>query len=188
MPRPRGQQAPGGLPRLPAPGGRDGARQFPRPAPRRPGRTRDAGLRSARPEAGHRLERRWLMMSRSIRPSTPCMSATGQVDATSAARNSPSEPSLQPGTLVRYFGDYELRESAGRRRHGGRLQGPPDQPQPPGGPEDDQGRPVRLGGRGPPVPERGRGGRPARPSRHRADLRGRRARGPALLQHEADRG
>ena len=37
------------------------------------------------------------------------------------------------------------------------------------------------------VPRRGRGGRPARPPAHRADLRGRRARGPALLQHEAGR-
>ena len=39
-----------------------------------------------------------------------------------------------------------------------------------------------------PVPERGRGGRAARPSPHRADLRGRREPGPALLQHEAGRG
>ena len=35
---------------------------------------------------------------------------------------------------------------------------------------------------------RGRGGRQPRPSRHRADLRGRRARGPALLQHGVRRG
>ena len=36
-----------------------------------------------------------------------------------------------------------------------------------------------------PVPERGRGGGPARPPRHRAGLRGGRARRPALLLHEA---
>ena len=43
---------------------------------------------------------------------------------------------------ARYFGDYELHPRAGPRRHGRRLQGPADQPQPPGGPEDDPGRPA----------------------------------------------
>jgi hypothetical protein len=40
--------------------------------------------------------------------SSPAMSATGQVDATSAAPNGSDEASLQPGTRVGYFGDYEL--------------------------------------------------------------------------------
>lgn len=40
--------------------------------------------------------------------SGPCMSETGQVDATSAALNGPNAPPLQAGTLIGYFGDYEL--------------------------------------------------------------------------------
>ena len=40
--------------------------------------------------------------------SGPCVSATGQVDATSDARSNSNESSLQPGTRVGYFGDYEL--------------------------------------------------------------------------------
>ena len=43
-------------------------------------------------------------------------------------------------------------------------------------------------GRRPPVPARGRGGRQPRPPEHRADLRGRRARRPAVLLDEAGRG
>ena len=43
----------------------------------------------------------------------PCVSATGQVDATSAAQNTPRESSLQPGTLIGYFGDYELQNVVG---------------------------------------------------------------------------
>jgi WD40 repeat protein/tetratricopeptide (TPR) repeat protein len=45
--------------------------------------------------------------------SSPCMSGTGQVDATSEARNSPGGPSLQAGTLIGYFGDYELQNVLG---------------------------------------------------------------------------
>ena len=48
-------------------------------------------------------------------------------------------------------------------------------------PEDDPGRrPRRRGGPGP-LPHRGRGHRPLAAPQHRADLRGRRARRPALL-------
>ena len=46
---------------------------------------------------------------------------------------------------------------------------------------------LAAAGRPAAVPARGRGGGQPRSSQHRADLRGRRARGPALLQHEADR-
>ena len=45
--------------------------------------------------------------------SSPCMSETGQVDATSAAQNSPNAPPLQAGTLIGYFGDYELQNVLG---------------------------------------------------------------------------
>ena len=41
------------------------------------------------------------------------MSETGLVDATSAAQNSPNAPPLQAGTLVGYFGDYELQSVLG---------------------------------------------------------------------------
>ena len=43
----------------------------------------------------------------------PCMSATGQVEATSAAPNTPSGSSLQSGMLIGYFGDYELERVLG---------------------------------------------------------------------------
>ena len=119
--------------------------------------------------------------------------ATGESPVVSETANNAAEdgqdeaglPGRDPDPLLRRL---RAAEGAGRGRHGGRLQGPPGQPQPARRPEDDPGRPVRRRRRGPPVPERGRGRRPARPPRHRADLRGRRARGPALLQHEADRG
>ena len=45
--------------------------------------------------------------------SSPCMSETGQVDPTSAAQNRPNDSSLQAGTLVGYFGDYELQNVLG---------------------------------------------------------------------------
>ena len=54
--------------------------------------------------------------------------------------------------------------------NGRRLQGAPAHPQPARRLEDDPQRRVRERGSGPPVSERGRGRRHARPSRHRADL------------------
>ena len=57
----------------------------------------------------------------------------------------------------------------------------------PGGAQADPVGQLRLGGGAAAVPQRGRGGRPARPSAHRADLRGRPPPRPPLLQHEADR-
>ena len=39
---------------------------------------------------------------------SPCMSSTGQVDATSDALSSPADTSLPSGTRIGYFGDYEL--------------------------------------------------------------------------------
>ncbi len=45
--------------------------------------------------------------------SSPCMSETGQVDVTSAAGNNRNEPPLAAGTLVGYFGDYELQSVLG---------------------------------------------------------------------------
>ncbi len=43
----------------------------------------------------------------------PCMSETGPVGATSAPQNSPTVSSLPAGTLVGYFGDYELQSVLG---------------------------------------------------------------------------
>ena len=74
------------------------------------------------------------------------------------------------------------------RRHGRRLPGPPDQPQPAGGAEDDPRRPARRRDRRQAVPDRGRGGRQPRPSGDRADLRSGPARGPALLLDGLRRG
>ena len=45
--------------------------------------------------------------------SGPCVSATGQVDATSDAQSNSNGSNLQPGTLVGYFGDYELQKVLG---------------------------------------------------------------------------
>ena len=78
-------------------------------------------------------------------------------------------------------------QGAGPGRHGGCLQGPPDQPEPSRRVEVAQVRHPGQRRRPAAVPERGRGGRPPGPSAHRADLRGGRARGPPVLQHEAGR-
>ncbi len=43
----------------------------------------------------------------------PCMSETGLVDATSAVQNGPNASPLPAGTLVGYFGDYELQNVLG---------------------------------------------------------------------------
>ncbi len=54
-------------------------------------------------------------------------------------------------------------------------------------PQDDPGRALVLAGGVAGLSPGGGSGRAARPSEHRPHLRGRRARRPALLQHEADR-
>ena len=93
-----------------------------------------------------------------------------------------------PGHRVRYFGDYEIDQRAGPRRHGRRLPRPADQPQPPRRPQDDSGRPARRRDRRQALLHRGRGCGQARPPGDRADLRGRPARGAAFLLDGLRRG
>ena len=45
--------------------------------------------------------------------SSPCMSATGGAEVTSDNLSSSNDARLQPGTLVGYFGDYELQKVLG---------------------------------------------------------------------------
>ena len=56
------------------------------------------------------------------------------------AEGNAARRNLHRAAIIRYFGDYEIRERAGPRRHGRGLQGPAGQPQPARRPQDDQGR------------------------------------------------
>ena len=74
------------------------------------------------------------------------------------------------------LGDFVLLEEIAARRHGRRLQGEAEEPEPRRRAQDDPAVGLPAGRRrGRAVPHRGRGGRPARSSRDRADLRDGRA-------------
>ena len=98
--------------------------------------------------------------------------AGGVITVPLARADAPAVPAV-PG--------YEMLGRTGPGRHGRRLQGPADGPRPRRRAEDGAGRRARDGrGAGPlPAPRRRRSPRLAAP-RHRAGLRGRRARRPAL--------
>ena len=106
------------------------------------------------------------------------LEATGAVEA-----NGHTAPPTDP--LLR-----RLRAVGGDRpgRDGDRLQGAAGVAQPARRAQDDPRRQLRLQPRRPAVPHRGRVGGEPRPSAHRADLRGRRARGAAILLDEVRRG
>ncbi len=93
-----------------------------------------------------------------------------------SARGDPSRRAAGPCPPLR-----RLRAAGGDRagRHGGRLQGPAEEPEAARRAQDDPLRPVRLADRAAAVPPRGRAGGQPRPPAHRADLRGRRAPGAA---------
>ena len=92
------------------------------------------------------------------------------------------------GALGPRFGDYELIEEIAPGWHGRGLQGAERPARPHRGAQDDPGRTPGDSRRRRSVPRPRPERRPARPPEHRADLRGRGARGPALFRHEADRG
>ena len=108
-------------------------------------------------------------------------SAVAAADAAAGANDFPSDSLHAAGAVWR----LRAAAGAGPRRHGRRLSGPAGEPGPRSRREDDPPRAARLAGRPRAVRGRGRGGGPARSSGHRAGLRSRRDRRPAVLQHEA---
>ena len=89
----------------------------------------------------------------------------------------------ETASATRPAGGLSDRPRAGPREHGGRLRGRASLARPPGCP---QGPAARLGDRpaaAATVPDRGPGRRPAQPSPHRADLRGRLRPGGPFLRH-----
>ena len=107
------------------------------------------------------------------------------VDLGSADPARPDAIRTGPHPLLRRLRDHPRDRP---RRHGRRLPGAAGQPQPARGAQDDPRRPARRRDRCQAVLHRGRGRRQPRSSGHRADLRGRPARGPALFQHGLRRG
>ena len=119
------------------------------------------------------------------------LSATEAYDVPSPSRRAPAARATRGPRVPRGRRAHRrLRAARGDRagRDGGRLQGAA---------QGSLNRVVALkmilsgrdgdAGRARAVPPRGRAGGEPRPSQYRADLRGRRPRRPALLQHEADR-
>ena len=100
-------------------------------------------------------------------------------------RPRPHQSAALPHPLLRRLRDHP-RDCP--RRHGRRLPGPAGQPQSARRPEDDPRRAARQRDRRQALLHRGRGGGQPRSSRHRADLRGRPARGPALFLDGLRRG
>ena len=100
------------------------------------------------------------------------------------AQSGPSAPAPRPSpdrfqASQPEIPGYEILGSSARG-DGRRLQGPAAGPESPGGPQDDHRREPGAGRAPGPLPDRGRGGRPAPAPEHRADLRHRRSGRPAV--------
>jgi len=89
------------------------------------------------------------------------------------ALDSSTGDGLEPGTRVRYFGDYELQKVLGEGGMGIVFKARQLSLNRPVGLEVDQGDPFCIGRRPAPIPERGGGSCPSRPPEHCADLRDR---------------
>ncbi len=140
-------------------------------------------LLESHPEHADALHAFFADLDRMDRVASPLRLAGG-LEATGAAD---ANGHVAPPT-VRYFGDYELLEEVARGGMGIVYKARAGLTQPPGGAEDDPRRQLRVGPGHPAVPRRGRGGGEPRSSAYRADPRGRRTRGAAVLLDEVRRG